>query len=177
MLGDSATQDALYEKAAQAFGQALARLAAGYESDADLRRDLLQDIHFALWRSLAGFDGRCSLRTWVFRIAHNVAATHAERGKRGRKTVYADLDDLALMSNGDDPEREVGDRTALAKLSDLIQRLKPPDKQIMLSYLEDLDTAAISEITGLSPSRISSRIHRVKLVLAKHFQSGGNDVR
>jgi N-acetylneuraminic acid mutarotase len=36
-------------------------------------RDLLQEIHFQLWRSFAHFDHRCSLRTWVYRVAHNVA--------------------------------------------------------------------------------------------------------
>ena len=29
-----------------------------------------------LWVSLGSFDGRCSLRTWVYRIAHNVGASH-----------------------------------------------------------------------------------------------------
>jgi RNA polymerase sigma-70 factor (ECF subfamily) len=39
------------------------------------RRDLLQEIHLALWRSFATFDDRCSLRTWVYRVAHNVATS------------------------------------------------------------------------------------------------------
>jgi DNA-directed RNA polymerase specialized sigma24 family protein len=34
----------------------------------------LQEIRIALWRSFANFDGRCSLRTWVYRVAHNTAA-------------------------------------------------------------------------------------------------------
>ena len=45
------------------------------------RRDLLQEIHIALWRSLARFEGRCSMRTWVYRVAHNVATTHVFRPK------------------------------------------------------------------------------------------------
>ena len=47
------------------FGQALERLATAYEADPEKRRDLVQEIHFAIWRSFAGFDGRCSLRTWL----------------------------------------------------------------------------------------------------------------
>jgi RNA polymerase sigma-70 factor, ECF subfamily len=60
-----------YEEASAAYGAALERLARAYEADPDRRRDLLQEIHIALWRSLEGFDGRCSLRTWVYRVAHN----------------------------------------------------------------------------------------------------------
>src|SRR5262245_30630873 len=57
----------MYEQAAATYGAALERLARAYEPDADRRRDL-QELHLALWRSFAGFDGRCSLRTWVYRI-------------------------------------------------------------------------------------------------------------
>src|SRR5688572_2111714 len=41
--------DDLYGKAAAEFGGALERLARGYEADSDRRRDLLQEIHVALW--------------------------------------------------------------------------------------------------------------------------------
>src|SRR5665213_950341 len=67
------TQDELYLRAIVEFGPALARLARAYEQDADQRRDLLQDVNFALWRSFASFAGQCSLRTWVYRVAHNTA--------------------------------------------------------------------------------------------------------
>ena len=75
-MAAASEQDGLYEEAGQTFGQALERLAHAYEADADLRRDLLQEIHVALWRSFGSFDGRCSLRTWVYRVAHNVGASH-----------------------------------------------------------------------------------------------------
>lgn len=56
----------------------------------------------------------------------------------------------------------------------LIQRLKPLDRQIMVSYLEDLDAASIAEITGLSAANVGMRIHRVKKLLAEQFRQGGN---
>ncbi len=62
-------QDVLYEEAEATYGPALERLARAYEADADLRLDLLQEIHVALWRSFHGFDGRCSLRTWPYQVA------------------------------------------------------------------------------------------------------------
>ena len=41
-------RDGLYAEAAAAYGAALERLARAYESDADRRLDLLQDVHVAL---------------------------------------------------------------------------------------------------------------------------------
>lgn len=64
---EAGRQAALYEEAVAAHAAALARLARGYEADRELCRDLQQEIHIRLWQSLARFDGRCSLRTWVYR--------------------------------------------------------------------------------------------------------------
>ena len=76
-------QDRLYAEASAAHAPAIARLARAVEADADRARDLEQDIHLALWRSLALFDGRCALGTWTFRVAHNAAATHSLQRSRG----------------------------------------------------------------------------------------------
>lgn len=48
---DGAGQDEEYRQAVADYAPALDRLARAYEDGPDLRRDLLQDIHFALWRS------------------------------------------------------------------------------------------------------------------------------
>ncbi|MFN6936532.1 MAG: RNA polymerase sigma factor, partial [Tsuneonella sp.] len=67
------SQDQAYREAARSFGGAISRLARGYEADPALADDLAQDIHAALWRSFAYFEGQCSVRSWVYRIAHNTA--------------------------------------------------------------------------------------------------------
>ena len=81
-VGKTVGQDDLYAQATDVYGAALERLARAYEAAPDARRDLLQDIHLAVWRSLENFEGRCSLRTWVYRVAHNVAVSHVVRQRR-----------------------------------------------------------------------------------------------
>lgn len=168
------SQDERYALAAAEFGGAVERLARAYEADADARGDLVQDIHVALWRSLAGFDGRCSLRTWVYRVAHNTAASHVARRRRGRAERLASLEELERVADADDPESAVGERRALERLMRLVQALQPPDRQVVLLYLEDLDAAAIGEITGLSSGAVATKIHRLKALLAQRFAEGGH---
>lgn len=74
--------DDRYTQAVASFGPALQRLVRGLEADADQRRDLLQDIHIELWRSMRVFEEQCSLRTWVYRVAHNVRASCVMRSRR-----------------------------------------------------------------------------------------------
>ncbi len=168
-MGDTTGQDGKYLEAVAAYGPALARLARAYEADAEKRRDLLQEIHFQLWRSLQRFDARCSMRTWVYRVAHHVAASHVLRERR----TFAKLVNLEDLETLPDPGPTTADRSLnLERLADLIQRLKPLDRQIIVSYLEDMDAASIAEITGLSPANVAMRIHRIKNVLARRFHQG-----
>jgi RNA polymerase sigma-70 factor (ECF subfamily) len=171
-----AVQDERYARAADVFGAALERLAHAYEADADRRLDLLQEIHFAVWRSFAGYDGRCSERTWVYRVAHNVAASHVLAQRRFRSSNLTTLDEIVAQADPaqTNPEVEVGDRQALGRLTALVQALAPTDRQIVILYLEGLDAAAIGEVCGLSPGAVATKIHRLKAALARRFEQGGH---
>jgi len=166
------SQDTRYTEAASEYGAALERLARAYEADADRRRDLLQEIHLALWRSFAAWQQQCSLRTWVYRVAHNTAASYVIRERRGRSHELLSVDDLETAPDPVAPEVAAGEREALDRLLALVQTLKPIDRQVILSYLEGLDAASISEITGLSAVNVATKIHRIKNVLARKFHQG-----
>jgi RNA polymerase sigma-70 factor (ECF subfamily) len=168
------TQDELYGEAAQAHGAAMDRLARAYEADPDARRDLAQEIQLALWRSFEGFDGRCSLRTWVYRVAHNAAASHVMRQRRARSAILVGLEEIETLPDPRDEQSVADQRLALERLLALIRRLHPLDRQVILSYLEGLDAASISDITGISPGNVATKVHRIKNILARQFHSGGN---
>ena len=164
-------QDALYDEAVSLYGAALQRLARAYEPDRDKCRDLVQEIHVALWRSFGGFDRRCSLRTWIYRVAHNTATSQVVRHRRTRPALVS-LDELADMPDQRDGERMADSRLVLQRLLALVHTLEPLDRRVILLYLEDVDAASIGEITGLSPRNVATKIHRIKQVLSRRFYQG-----
>ena len=169
----AAGQDDLYRDAADKYGSSLERLASAYEADPEKRRDLSQDIHFQLWRSFQRFDARCSLRTWVYRVAHHVAASHVLRERKIFSKLVS-LEELEMLPDKDQGQFAADQRRNLERLSVLIQRLKPLDRQVIISYLEDMNAVSIGEITGLSPGNVGMRIHRIKNILARRFHEGGD---
>jgi RNA polymerase sigma-70 factor (ECF subfamily) len=173
MPNDKSSQDALYKEATTAYGGALDRLARSYEADSEKRRDLLQEIHLALWRSFVGFDSRCSLRTWVYRVAHNVAASYVIRHRRMNSPILLSLDELNNIPDLNDAEAAADRHKAMQRLLALIQRLRPTDRQIILLYLEGMDAASVGEIMGISPGNVATKIHRIKSVIADRFWKGG----
>lgn len=166
--------DDYYRLAADEYGAALERLAYAYEADADRRRDLVQEIHMALWRSFAKFDGRCSLRTWVYRVAHNVATSHVIRQGRRNGPAFISLEEAETEPATNDVHETADREMARSRLLALIQRFEPVDRQLMFAYLEGMDAEAMSEITGLSVANVWTRIHRIKSVLTRRFHTGGS---
>jgi RNA polymerase sigma-70 factor (ECF subfamily) len=164
----------LYSEAAAGYGAALDRLASAYEANPEERRDLLQDIHLGLWRSFSVFDGRCSLRTWVYRVAHNIATSHVIRQKR-KNRILVTLETIDAMPD-DTHGTEVQDqRLSLERLMALIHQLKPLDRQMTLLYLEGMDAASIGEVMGVSAGNVATKIHRIKNILARRFHGGERD--
>lgn len=153
---------------------ALQRLARGYEVDAGRQQDLVQEMLVALWRALPAFGGRSSARTWVHRVAHNVAVTHVVRGRRDRLARAVSLDDAeGLPRLVRDAAREAEGREAVHRLAVIVRGLRPADAQIILSYLEGLEHAEIAEVAGISVENVAVKIHRIKAVLRSALEPGG----
>jgi RNA polymerase sigma-70 factor (ECF subfamily) len=111
------------------------------------------------------------MRTWVYRVAHNVAISQVTR-RREKAPTLVGLEELQSMAQAYDREQAVDDCRALERLMTLIHALKPFDRQVILLYLEGLDTASISEITGFSASNVATKLHRIKKLWAERFQEG-----
>jgi RNA polymerase sigma-70 factor (ECF subfamily) len=167
-----AVHGALFEKLAIEYAGPMARLARAHEADPSLLQDLLQEIHLALWRSLPSFAGRCSLRTWVYRVAHNVAASHVLRRRRRFDKNLVDLDDVDIPSDGPEVGTSIDDARMLARIHELVQRLKPTDREVFVLYLEGLSVDEIAEIAGLTHTNTGTKIHRIKRLLSERLTPG-----
>jgi len=168
----SGDRDLLYAQVASEFGQPLGRLAAAYELEPSRQQDLVQELHFAIWRSLAGFKGQCSLRTWVYRVAHNAATTYVRQRQRHRRVQYVNIEDLDCLADESDIEHGAHIANVLAKVRFLIERLKPVDRNVLLLHLEGLTAAEIAEVVGISIGYASQKVHRVVKHLRQHFRMG-----
>jgi RNA polymerase sigma-70 factor (ECF subfamily) len=172
-------RDRLYVDAVEKYSAALVRLVNGYEANADRRRDLLQEIHIALWTSLGSFKEQCALQTWVYRVAHNVAINYVVKEKRYNNRTMIGLDEIEDMPQLNDSTeslaRVVDTSNVLERLRKMIQKLKMPDRQVILLYLDDVDAETSAQITGISAANVATKIHRIKNILARNFHSGGLD--
>ena len=80
----------------------LLRLARAYVRDATLAEEVVQDTWIGLLESLGRFEGRSSLKTWLFRILMNVMRSRLR--KESRSVPFSALGD----GEGDEPAVEPG---------------------------------------------------------------------
>ena len=153
--------EAEYERLWTEFGSSIGRLASSYESRAHAREDLLQDIRLAIWTALPRFRGDSSLRTFVFRIAHNRALTHVWQRKRTGQSEEAEN----VVDARENPEASVIQNANRVKLVEAIRGLPIPFRQVITLALEDLSHAEIAAVLGISENNVAVRMNRARNLL------------
>src|SRR5438067_2940100 len=84
-------------------GAMIWRIASSFEANAHLAEELVQEIHFALWRSLPAFRGDASLRTFVARVATNRSITHVSRALKTPRSLQLNEQ---IPAPGENPESQ-----------------------------------------------------------------------
>jgi len=151
-----------YEDLLREYSPGLFRLAASYESLAQARDDLLQEIRLALWTALPGFRGECSLRTFIYRIAHNCGLNHVYR--RRRQLPETDEQD-EIIDPKMNPESSAIQNAMQARLARAIQSLPIAYRQVITMTLESLPQAEIALVLGISESNVAVRLSRARALL------------
>lgn len=121
---------------------------------ADLVDDALQDVFLVVHRRLPEFEGRSSLRTWLFAIALRIARKYRARAARRP-------DSLALPPvDGDASPEDVADRRrALALLDGLLAELPDERREVLvLCEVEKLSAPEAALVLGLKLNTVYSRL-------------------
>jgi RNA polymerase sigma-70 factor (ECF subfamily) len=143
-----------FERLLATYGAALKRLCRAYLQDPADQQDLLQEILMAIWTALPRFRAEASERTWMYRIAHNVALTFSGKRRRRERTEEPIEEGVALAPAGNDPRR--------LALNQAIQRLTPVDRGLAALYLEGFSAPEMENITGMTANAIGVRLNRLR---------------
>jgi len=136
-----------------AHAAAMRRLCTAYALAASDAEDLFQEIWLAVWRALPAFRGESSARTWLYRIAHNVALTWQMRDRR-RQSREAPLD-IEIAVSGDADLRRFALKRAL-------QAMAPADRALTILWLEGLSAREIEDVTGIKAPTVTVRLSRIR---------------
>jgi RNA polymerase sigma-70 factor (ECF subfamily) len=181
--GDEGTFDQLVN---QHHG-ALIRMAMGYVADREVAEEVVQDTWMAVIESLNRFEGRSSLRTWIFGIMIHKAKDRGVREKRHTTfsafESYDDDNDEAVdpsrfQQSGewaghwafppqpwDDqtPEKLLASQQAVNAMNQAIEALPATLKEVLiLRDVEGVEAKEVCEMLKITETNLYVRLHRAR---------------
>jgi len=176
----------------------LLAFARTFTSSAPLAEDIVQETWLAVIRGLRGFEGRSSLRTWIFNILTRRARTLAAREAR-RYTIALRADENMIDPGAIEWEQGAGrlglweespvswgitDPAAAFQTREMLELVKHalealPERQrqvVLLRDVEDLGSVEVCNILEISETNQRVLLHRgrarVRRVLDRFLREG-----
>lgn len=159
-------QDGMFLDWSARYARLLRRFARAYaESPAD-QEDLVQEMQFALWRSVPSYRGESSVTTWVYRVALQVALARRRTSRRRIRTEP--LEAVPEPS----AQTMVDGRLELRRAVEAIRQLPAVDRAVLVLALEGATPAESAEVLGISANATSVRLHRARRRLEAVLETG-----
>jgi len=155
----------------------LIRFAASILRNTANAEEIVQETWVSVLRGIGGFEGRSSLRSWIFTILVNKARTRLRQDARlvafddagpdcGLEAAFDGRGRWAQMPALWDevtPERIVEGRSMLAHVNALIDALAPAQRAVLIMRTQsELESAEICALLGITESNMRVLLHRAR---------------
>jgi RNA polymerase sigma-70 factor (ECF subfamily) len=194
-------EEAAFVELVERYGASLLRLARTFVRDRAIAEEVVQETWLAVLNGIDRFEGRSSLKTWIFQILSNRARTRAVRERRSAPfsaLAGAGEDDEAAVDAdrfrpaGDRwvgswaaapsdwshlPEERLLGRETLERVYEAIQALPPRQAEVLvLRDIEGWDPGEVCAALGITDGNQRILLHRarskVRAALERYFAEG-----
>lgn len=153
----------IFERIVGQYQLPLLRMCYLHLHDKSLAEDAVQETFLKVYRSLDSFQGQCSEKTWIMKIAINTCRDLNRSGWSRFVSQEITPDMLPEPST----ELEEHDEMLTLAVMNLPRKLR---EVILLYYYQDMSTIEISNSLGISQSSVSGRLKRAKDKLRKSIE-------
>lgn len=147
--------EAQFNEIVTLYDDLIVKLCFGYARTREELEDLHQDTLINVWQGLDKFEGKSSLRTWIYRVTLNTCVSTLRNRHKEINGNY----DVQLYDVIDDSEER---RIMIKELHEIISCLSPVDKAIVLMWLDEFSYEEIAEMMGMPVGSVGTRLRRAK---------------
>ncbi len=142
--------------------------------DREMVEDVLNETLMEVWRQAARFEGRSSVNTWVFSIAHHRAVS---RLRKRRESSLDEEQAAAIEDEGPTPDQNAESSDMSRLLAKLMEKLSFEHREILhLAYYQEFSVQEIADALDLPPNTVKTRMfyarQRLKVLLEKSGVEG-----
>ena len=155
------------------------RVARGYVPSHEIAEEVVQETWIALVKGIGNFEGRSSLRTWLFTVMINIAKSRGVRERRESGDPYPGhwKPDEVPSPFPDTPEGSVLGQELVGVAQRELEKL--PDRQRMVVTLRDMlgfDSGEVCELLDISVANQRVLLHRGRAVVRAALENYLGDV-
>jgi RNA polymerase sigma-70 factor (ECF subfamily) len=133
--------------------------------DRDLA-DVCQEVFVVVFKGLPTFEGRASLKTWIYGICRRLAANHRRRSAHVREIPSDPLPETASEVLDDEAFEVLAHKQSLALLDGLIARLPAAQREVFLLYeVEELTMREVATALDCSQNTAFARLYAARAAL------------
>ncbi|MBL4801414.1 MAG: RNA polymerase sigma factor [Emcibacter sp.] len=157
------------------YGPSLLNYASSLLGDRGAAEEILQDSLVNIYRTIDRFEGRCSLKSWLYRGVHNRAIDEIRRRKRYVEVSADGLEDYFNEQGHwkhDCPgwdglaAKQLDEKRVLSVVRQEMDRLPHMHREVLLMKdVEGLKTSEICAALEISAGNLRIRIHRARVAL------------
>lgn len=164
--GDHQAFHALVDRHAKSLFRTALSLSAT-RSDAE---DLVQETFAGAFKSMARFDGRASVRTWLTRILMRRAADAWRSGRRMRGSALLEDEDADSAAAGRSPGSSTLAVDRRLDVRTMLQRLAPEHREVLLlREMQGMSYAEIAKTLAIPQGTVESRLFRAREELRRRL--------
>jgi len=130
--------------------------------------DVVQECFIRAYRALRSYRGDAQFRTWLLRIAHNLAITRSRSRVRYRESVTSDEDAVAAFEDPSAPasDESVTQSEERARMIAMVDLLPEHYRvALVLFYYDDMTYEEIAQVVGRPLNTVKAHLHRARLKL------------
>jgi RNA polymerase sigma-70 factor (ECF subfamily) len=156
-------------------------LAARLLGDTEEARDISQDVFMQVYRTLPRFEGRSSLKTWIYRIVVNQCQNRRRWWRRRRRALSCPLEDLTPSDEAgivrdrpetDGPHERIERRELVRRMQSALLRVSFEHRAVLLlREVEGLGCDEIASAIGVAPGTVKSRLSRAREALRRSLEA------
>jgi RNA polymerase sigma-70 factor (ECF subfamily) len=191
-IRDQSSEEAIIDRCRRQDIEAFGKLIDAYQNrvfgfvrrmvpSSDDAADVTQEVFIKAFQNIARFDGRCSIRTWLFRIAYHLCVDRARKNDRSPSEVAlvdsTEGEEIDVADTRWQPEQMVIDAELMTVVEDGIASMSEKLRSVLILHdKEDMSYEEIAQMLEVPIGTVKSRLFLARAhlqdVLKRYTEAG-----
>lgn len=142
-----------------------------------IAEELCQEAFLRAFKAFSSFEGRATVKTWLYSIAYNLYASWYKREIKYEMVCIDKPEFESLKAVNDLPDKTLEKKERMQLIMETLKTLKADYRNVLiLSELQELSYAEIANAMNWSLPKVKSTLYRARIQFKVNYSKEGEDI-